>query len=301
MEDNRKVWFNDKLIPWREATVPILSHGFSRASAIFEFFCTYTGPDGAVAFRIDEHLKRLAKSAELLGMKMAFTDEQIMAAVASVVKANNVEHGMIKLMAFWGEEALINLVLDAPLDLAIFAIHKERDPNPEASPPISACITKWRKLHPETVPVEAKVCANYLNGYLARKDAIDRGFDIGIMLCTDGFLGEGSIESVFIVKDSVLKVPPLGRVLSSITRMSILQAVPTVGITVAKTPITAEELRTADEIFICHTGLSIRAVERLDDRELNTPGPVTLAAIGMMEDILNFKNERFLDWFQPLA
>jgi branched-chain amino acid aminotransferase len=61
MNEQSKVWLNGKLIPWREATVPILSHGFSRGSAIFEVLGTYVGPQGTVAFRLDEHLKRLMK------------------------------------------------------------------------------------------------------------------------------------------------------------------------------------------------------------------------------------------------
>ena len=80
-----------------------------------------------------------------------------------------------------------------------------------AKNPSETCISKWRKIDPRTVPVSAKACANYLNAYLARKDAVTRGFDIGIMLGTDGLVTEGSVESVFIVVDNVLKTPPFGQ------------------------------------------------------------------------------------------
>ena len=120
------------------------------------------------------------------------------------------------MLAYWGEEAIINLVLDSKLDLAIFTIPKREELNLDKPSPLSACVSKWRKIHPSTVPVAAKACSNYLNGYLVRRDANKRGFDLGIALDTDGFLAEGSIESVFIVKDGVLKTPPLGKILSSI-------------------------------------------------------------------------------------
>ena len=71
MSNNSKVWLNGNLIPWQEATVPLLSHGFSRGSAIFDVFGVHVGPNGPMAFRMDEHIKRLLKSAELLGMEMA--------------------------------------------------------------------------------------------------------------------------------------------------------------------------------------------------------------------------------------
>ena len=226
MNFDPKVWLNGELIPWHDATVPLLSHGFSRGSAIFEVFGTHVGPEGTMAFRMDAHLKRLTRSAELLEMKLGFSTETIVDAVKAVVRENQLGRGLVKILAYWGKEAVIQLVLDAPLDVAIFPVAESPELGLDNSNPIAACVSKWRKLHPETVPVAAKSCANYLNGYLARKDAIRRGYDVGIMLGTDGFLAEGSIESVFIVKDGVLKTPPLGRVLSSITRMSILQAVP---------------------------------------------------------------------------
>jgi branched-chain amino acid aminotransferase len=281
--------------------VPLLSHGFSRGSAIFEVFGTHVGPEGTMAFRMDAHLKRLMRSAELLEMELGFSTETIVDAVKAVVQENRLGRGLVKILAYWGEEAVIQLVLDAPLDVAIFPVAESPELGLDNSNPIAACVSKWRKLHPETVPVAAKSCANYLNGYLARKDAIRRGYDGGIMLGTDGFLAEGSIESVFIVEDGVLKTPPLGRVLSSITRMSILQAVPKIGITVDEQPISADELYSADEIFTAHTGIKVSPVKRFEQRELPAPGPVTQNIIDLMEGILTFKDDRFSGWFQRLA
>jgi branched-chain amino acid aminotransferase len=301
MNNDSKVWLNGNMIPWSEATVPLLSHGFSRGSAFFEVFGVHVGPAGPMAFRMNQHLKRLMGSAELLEMELAYSTEEIVAAVKTTVAANNLGRGLIKMLAYWGEEAIINLVLDSKLDLAIFAIPESRELKLDSAASISACLSKWRKIHPETVPVGAKACSNYLNGYLIRKDANNRGFDMGIALDTDGFLAEGSIESVFIVKDGVLKTPPLGRILSSITRMSILEAVPRIGIPVREGPITAEELFAADEIFTCHTGIKVEPIARFEDRELEAPGPVTKQVKQLMDGIIQFKDERFMDWFQPLG
>lgn len=300
MNNDLQVWFNGKLIPRRAATVPILSHGFSRGSAIFDVLGIHPGPQGPMAFRLDDHLKRFMKSAELLGMEPAYSTEEITAAVKATVKANSLGRGIIKILAFWGEESIIQLVLDSKLDVAVFAIPESEELVLDKKQTLSACLSKWRKLHPETVPVGAKACANYLNGYLARKDAVSRGFDIGILLGTDGFLAEGSTESVFIVKEGVLMTPPLGRILASITRLSILQAVPEIGIPIVERPITVDELFAADEIFTVHTGTKIEAVARFEDRQLEAPGPVTQRVLHLIDDIMQFKDERFMNWFQPL-
>ena len=301
MTNDFKVWLNGNLIAWKEATVPLLSHGFSRGSAIFDVFGVHVGPTGPTAFRMDEHIKRLMNSAELLGMNLAYSAEEIVEAVKSAVNVNQLGRGMVKMLAYWGEEAVIKLVLDSALDLAIFTIPDSEELALDKPRPLSACLSKWRKIHPETVPVGAKACSNYLNGYLARRDASLRGFDIGILLGTDGFLAEGSIESIFIVKDGVLKTPPLGRVLSSITRMSILQAVPELGIPIKEASITADELLSADEAFTAHTGIKVEAISRLENRQLPAPGPITGKVMQLMDDIIQFRDDRFKDWFQTLA
>ncbi|MBW1955371.1 MAG: aminotransferase class IV [Deltaproteobacteria bacterium] len=300
MSNERKVWRNGKFIPWEKASVPLLSHGFSRGSAIFEVFGIHEGPEGPFAFRMDEHLKRLMQSARLLGMEMAYSTKEIVDAVAETVKANHLGRGLIKILAYWGEEAIIQMVLESKLDLAIFAIPDSEELGLDKVGPITACLSKWRKIHPETVPVAAKSCANYLNGYLARRDANRRGFDVGLLVGTDGFLAEGSIESVFLVKDGVLKTPPLGRILSSITRKSLLQAASTIGIPTSEDSILPEELFVADEIFTSHSGIKVSPVARFEDRTLPAPGPISRRLIELMENILHFRDDRFKEWLIAL-
>ncbi len=300
MNNDLHVWLNGELISRRDATVPILSHGFSRGSAIFDVLGVHPGPNGPMAFRLDDHLKRLMNTAALVEMELAYSTEEIVEAVKATVKANSIGRGVIKILAFWGEEVITELVLNSKLDVAVFAIPESEELVLDKKHTISACVARWRKLHPETVPVGAKACANYLNGYLARKDAVSRGFDIGILLGTDGFVAEGSTESVFVVKDGMLMTPPLGRVLSSITRLSILQAAPAFDLPIVERPITAGELLAADEIFVVHTGTKIEAVARFEDRELAAPGPVTSKVMQMMDDIMQFKDDRFMKWFMPI-
>ena len=300
MKDKPKVWLNDKIISWEDAQVPILSHGFSRGSAVFEVCGTHLVPDGVVAFRLDAHLRRLEQTVGLLGMELGFSTPEIAKAVSKITAVNKSERGVVKIMAYWGEEAIINLVLQSKLDVAIFTIPSSDELGLDEVKPLSACLSKWKKLHPETVPVQAKACANYLNGYLVRKDANDRGFDIGLNVGTDGFLAEGSIESVFIVKDGILKTPPLGRILASVTRDSILSAAKQNDIEVYETTLVKEDLFTADEMFTCHTGSKVTPIYRFEEKEMQAPGPVTARVSEVMNEIMNSRDSRFEDWFQML-
>ena len=157
--------------------------------------------------------------------------------------------------------------------------------------PISACLSKWRKIHPETVPVGAKACSNYLNGYLARRDANNRGFDVGLMLGTDGLVSEGATESFFMVKDGVLKTPPVGSILSSVSSMSVIASAEALGIPTSLAPILPDEMADADEIFTAHTGVKVHPVVRYEDRRLEVPGPVTTQLTAFFESLPVFKEE----------
>jgi branched-chain amino acid aminotransferase len=300
MEDKPKVWLNGEIIPWEDAQVPILSHGFSRGSAVFEVFGTHMVPGGVAAFRMDAHLKRLERTVGFLGMELGFSIPEIIKAVSEITAINKSQRGVVKLMAYWGEEAIIDLVLQSKLDVVIFTIPHSEELGLDGVKPLSACLSKWKKLHPETIPVQAKACANYLNGYLVRKDANDRGFDLGLNVGTDGFLAEGSIESVFIVKDGILKTPPLGRILASVTRDSILAAARRSDIEVCEATLVKEDLYTADEMFTCHTGTMVTPIFRFEEKEMPAPGPVTARVSEMMAKITNSEDSRFKDWFQML-
>jgi branched-chain amino acid aminotransferase len=298
--NNGKVWLNGELIPWEKATVHIMSHGFSRGSAIFDVFGVHPLAGGPAVFRLDLHLKRLYRTAAVLGMDIVQSREELEKAVAQVVYANQIQRGYVKIIAYYGQEAFTTLVPDAKLDMSIFALSAEADLESEGNKPIRACISKWRKIHPETMPPEAKAAANYLNGMLARQDALRRGFDVGVMLDTQGFVAEGSIESVFMVKDGALMTPPLGRVLAGVSRQSVLDVARASGLDAVESAIRSEDFREADEIFTSSTLHMVLPVKCLDDRTLEAPGPVSRRLGYDLDLICAGRDDRFKHWLTPL-
>lgn len=285
MSDSPQVWRNGKFIDWQDATVHVLSHGFSRGSAIFDVFRVHEGVNGPVAFRMDTHIDRLFRSAELLGMEMAYTKDEVKDAALETFRTNGGRQGVIKIMAYWGEEALVNLCPESKLDMDIFVVKDLKGLGLDEAIPLKACISKWRKDHPESTPPDAKACAHYLNGMLARKEGLDRGFDVAIMLDTQGFVAECSIESVFIVKDGVVATAPRGRILQSVSRQTVIDVCHEEGVPVEERAITVDELMNADEAFNSATSFKVHPIGLLEDRKLDTPGPVSAKLAAICKDI----------------
>ena len=165
----------------------------------------------------------------------------------------------------------------------------------------TAGISQWRKLDPQTVPVQAKAAANYLNGMVARIQAGKRGFGHALMLDTQGFIAEGATESIFLVKAGRLMTPTLGTVLASITRLSILKAAEVIGIQTFEGRLAPELLYEAEEMFFSCSPLKVLPIRQIEDRVLSkVPGPVTQKVTALIDDIVSGKDARFKDWLYPV-
>ncbi|PIP36393.1 MAG: hypothetical protein COX20_05980 [Desulfobacterales bacterium CG23_combo_of_CG06-09_8_20_14_all_52_9] len=304
MLKKRWVYFNDAFIPWEEATVHVASHSFARGSAIFEVLSLHETRFEPMIFRLDEHVSRLFQSARFLEMKMPVTPESLQDRVKETVRKNGMKKGVIKIICCYPEIALDILPPSAPLTVIIFVVNPDEDlPEFKAAekPEASACISRWRKLDPQTVPVEAKASANYLNGMMARMEAKKRGFDQAILLDTQGFVAEGGTESVFMVKNGVLMTPIGGTILQSITRKSLLEVSSAKGIETREMRILPQLFLEADEVFLSCTPLKVLPLMRIDDRSLpGASGPVVKTLVAMMQKIIEGEDQAFEKWRFPV-
>ncbi|MBW1977979.1 MAG: branched-chain-amino-acid transaminase [Deltaproteobacteria bacterium] len=300
MLEDRKLFLNGDLISWKEAQVHLMSHSFARGSAIFEVLGFHEVDSRPAVFRLDQHIERLLKSAQHLDMELPYSGKELHDAVLETVKQNSVMQGMIKIICYYSRIVFEVLPPKDKLDVAIFVVVPSEDVGGigfSFEQGTTACVSKWRKLDPETVPVEAKVAANYLNGMVARQEAKKGGFEYPIMLDTQGFIAEGPTESLFLVKDGKLLVPALGTVLQSISRKSILEVAAYTGIEFSEQRLAADLLYEADEMFFSATAYKVLPVRKVEDREVpSAPGPVSRKLYEVMNDIITGKNDHFKEW-----
>ena len=302
MLNRRKLWLDGKLVPFGRAKVHIMSHSFCRGSAIFEVMSLHDTAWGTAVFRLDEHIKRLQRSASMVRMKLPYSGKKIKDAVLETVRSNRVRQGMIKLMCYYGGVEFEVIPRDPVVSMAVVVADPAKDLgsarfNKGMRKPAELTIGEYRKWDPATFPVEAKSAASYLPGMVAKMDAIDKGFTGPILLDTKGFLAEGPTESLFLVKNGVLKTPALGNVLSGITRMTVLELAEDIGIDTVEKKIRPAELMTADEVFVTSSIVKIWSVCRVEDKTLQAPGPITELLDKSMEKILTGKVKGYKKWF----
>jgi branched-chain amino acid aminotransferase len=303
MLSDRVVYLNGEFIAWENATVHIMSHSFGRGSAIFEVISCHDTDKGPVIFRLQDHIARLFKTAELLDMELPISHDEFYAAVTGTVKKNQLTEGFIKVICYYPQFSAEVVPPKEKLSVSVFALDPVRDLDGgfETVQSTTACVSKWRKLDPQTVPVGAKAAANYLNGMVARLDAEKRGFEHALMLDTQGFVAEGGTECMFLVKDSQLLTSALGTVLRSITRMSVLEAAKIEGIKTVEGRLPSEMIFEADELFFSCSPMKVLPVRQIDDYVLDdVPGPLTRKMVALLTDISTGKDGRFKDWLYPV-
>ncbi len=293
-------WMNGKFVDWLEVKVPVMSHGFSRGSAIFEVVDIVATENGPAFIGLPEHVDRFINSANYMFIKLPMTRNEMIHACIETARENRVISGIAKFYAYYAAIELDVVAHQKDVDVAIFCMDFGK-PEPGALPmsnPVSACISSYRKIHPESVPVHAKASGNYVGGYLAKTDAKERGYDDVILLDTMGFVAEGATANIFIVKGNHVFTPGLRSVLPGINRMIVMDILQDMNRVVQVTDIRPNELFECDEAFYTASVVKLIPIREIDKTPVGhtCPGPVTREIVDRIQQAFQGRLEKFGRW-----
>ncbi len=281
------IWFDGELVPWREANIHVLNHGLHYASCVFEGERAYNG----VIFKSREHSARLIRSAELLGMDMPYSLEEIEAAKEKTLAENGITNGYVRPVAWRGSEQMGIAVDQSKTHVAIacweWPSYFSKEMREKG---ISMRTSKWKKPAPDTAPWESKAAGLYMINTMARQEAEKAGYTDALMLDYRGNVVEGTGANFFAVFDGVLTTPEPDCFLNGITRQTVIDIARELDIPLKTAVIKPEDLKKASEIFITGTAAEVTAVGKIDDLEF-TVGPVTRKIRRAYEDLVNGRIE----------
>ena len=298
------IWYDGKLVPWRDANTHVLTHSLHYGLAVFEGLRAYHTSRGTAIFRLQEHTERLFNSAHIYMMKLPYDRETIMAAHKEVVRANKLESCYIRPIAFYGSEKMGVSPKGATVHVAIAAWPWGAYLGPEAlEKGIRVKTSSFARHHVNVSMCRAKYSGTYANSILANLEATEHGYDEGLLLDVDGFVAEGSGENLFMVKDGEIFEPELTSALIGITRRSIIDLAEEMGYTVTARRITRDDLYIADEAFFTGTAAEVTPIREVDSRVIGSgkTGPITAKLQKAFFDIVNGRNDKYRDWLAPVA
>jgi branched-chain amino acid aminotransferase len=300
MEPTPYIWMNGELVDWDDATVHVGVHGLHYGSGVFEGIRCYETPKGSAVFRLTDHMKRLGTSAFLIHMKLPYTVDELVGATHELLAANGLPACYVRPIAFYGYGTLGVPPRQNPVYVAIMSWPWGTYLGTEAlEKGIRVKISAWRRVGPNTIPHAAKATGVYLNSMLAVTEANRGGYDEALLLTEDGYVGDGSGENIFAVKDGVLYTPDLAAsILPGITRHAVITIARDLGFEVAEKPLIRTDLYAADELFMTGTAAEVTPIRSVDDHELGEPGPVTQAIQKTYLETVTGRVERYADWLE---
>ena len=297
------IWMDGKLVPWREAQTHVLTHSLHYGLSVFEGVRAYKTKNGTAIFRLNDHTNRFFESAHIVQMPMPFDRETINNAQKEVIRANNLDSGYIRPLAFFGADKMgvspkgvtVHVIIAAwPWGAYLGEDGMKRG--------IRVKVSSYTRLHVNVFMVRAKVGGNYVNSILANNEVTSMGYDEAVLLDAEGFVAEGSGENIFIVKDGVIYTPDLASCLNGITRRSVITLAEELGYTVVQKRISRDEVYTADEMFFSGTAAEITPIREVDDRQIGigSRGPVTEKLQKRFFEIVEGSDAKHADWLFPV-
>ncbi|MBI5183386.1 MAG: branched-chain amino acid transaminase [Nitrospinae bacterium] len=296
-----KIWMDGELVDWDNAKVHILTHTLHYGLGVFEGIRCYKTNRGSTIFCLKEHIDRLFNSALVMSIKIPYTKEEIIDAIKKTIKVNKLNECYIRPIVYIGYGAMGINCKNIPIKTAIAVWPWGAYLGEEGlSKGIRVKISSFTGLHPNISLTKAKVCGNYVNSILAKTEAIEHGYDEAVILDSDGNVTQGSGENIFIVRDGILKTPPLTSILEGITRRTIIILAEDMGIKVREEAFSRGELYIADEAFFTGTAAEVTPIREVDSRPIGEgkPGPITKrfqeAFFAVIHD--EGRNKKFREW-----
>ena len=293
------IWFDGKMVPWRDATTHVLTHTLHYGMGVFEGLRAYQTSKGPAIFRLVEHTDRLFNSAHIFRMAIPFDKATLMQAQKEVVKQNHLESGYIRPIVFYGAEAMGLSAKNLSVHVAIAAWPWGTYLGPDSlENGIRVKTSSFCRHHVNVNMCRAKSVATYTNSILAHQEVAMDGYHEALLLDVDGFIAEGSGENIFIIKQGKLYTPDLTSCLEGITRNSVIELAQEMNIPVIEKRITRDEVYCADEAFFTGTAAEVTPIRELDNRTIGNGkrGPITQQLQALFFDCVSGKAAHHTDW-----
>lgn len=292
------IWMDGEMVEWEDAQVHALTHALHYGTGVFEGIRAYSNDGTPAVFRLDEHMERFIDSAEITGMELDYTKEELIEATEKVIKENDVESCYIRPLAFRGYGPMGLNPEDNPVKVMIAVWPWGAYLGEEAlKNGVEVQTSSWNRHHPNIMPTKAKATGNYVNSVMAKQEAIRNDKEEAILLTPQGYIAEGSGENLFVVRDGKIFTPPKADVLEGITMDSVQKIAEDKGYEVEEKKMTRDQLLRADEAFFTGTAAEVTPIREVDGKKISDGrGPVTEELQSEYMDVVRAEVSDYSQW-----
>ncbi len=298
-----KIWMNGELVDWENARIHVMTHTLHYGTGVFEGIRAYETSHGPAVFRLTDHIQRLRNSAQILGMQLPYSVDELIAATKTTVASTGLQACYIRPIAYYGYGEMGLNTIPCSIDVAIacwpWGAYLGDD---AASKGVRLKTSSWTRHDHNTMPPASKTTGNYVNSTLAKVEALKAGYDEALMLAPNGLIAECSGENVFVVRKGKLITPPTSAgALEGITQNTIMTIARDLGYECVVDNLARSDVYIADEMFLVGTAAEVHGVNSVDDREIPCLGPITKAISEVYGRVVRGQEDRYKDWCELVS
>lgn len=298
-------FFEGEIVPIDQAKVSVATHAFNYGTAAFAGMRAYWNADREqlYIFRPHDHFERFKRCAEFLLIDLPYTSDELLDIVIRLLNLEKFrEDAYIRPLVYKSQKGIGIRLHDLTSDMTIFALpFGNYLPDEEG---VSVGFSSWRRIDDGMIPPRAKISGAYVNSALTKTEAHLNGYDEALVLDGEGHISEASAANFFMFRNGKVVTPPVySNILEGITRQTcLLLLTEELGLEVIERPIDRTEIYSAQEAFLCGTGVQIAAITSVDHRKLGTGqmGPVVGELRQLFFDIVRGNNAKYRHWIEPV-
>ena len=268
-----KIWFNGQTVDWNQANIHVLNHGLHYASCVFEGERVY---DGEI-FKLEEHTHRLFYSADRMGIKVPFSEDEINKACKHIVNIQKVKNGYVRPVIWRGSEMMAISAQKNKIHVAIATWEwgSYFDPKLKLNG-IRLNISSWRRPAPNTIPWDTKAAGLYMICTLSKHEAESKGYTDSLMLDHEGYIAEATGANIFFKNNNnELHTPIPDSFLDGITRREVIKIAKSKGIKIIERKIKPSEMKNFDGCFLTGTAAEVTPVSQIEDNQFKICDVIT--------------------------
>lgn len=257
-----KLWLmlDGELKKASNARASYFSQSMHYGISVFEGIRAYQTEEGPHLFQAEAHFSRLKYSAEVMGLKLPYTIDEMVRMSYQVLHENQFLDAYIRPLVFGGTEMSLVPASESHLLIAAWkwnSYYGDKQTRLRTS--------SYRRPDPRTLHLDAKISGHYVNSVMATAEAKRFGFDDSLQLDCDGYVAEASAANLFFEKNGKLYTPARGSILPGITRQTVIDMAKELGVQLEEGRYTLEDLKSADACFLTGTAAEVAGVESVDD------------------------------------
>jgi branched-chain amino acid aminotransferase len=305
MDLPKYAFFSGKIVPYSEARVGVLTHGFNYGTAAFAGIRAYwnSEKEQLYLFRPLDHYRRLLNSAKLLMMDFDFTPEQLSQITVELLRKEEYRRNVyIRPLVYKSDEVIGVKLHGLHNDISIVSIPFDQYIANDTNAHVT--VSSWRRVDDNMIPARGKISGAYANSAFIKSDALLAGFDEALVLNDDGHISEGSAMNVFMIRDGLAITPPItDNILEGITRRTVIEVLCNeLSLEIVERPIDRTEVYLCEELFMTGTAAQITAVTRVDHRPIGkgSMGPITTQLRQLFADIVYGRMPKYQKWVVPV-